>query len=137
MTEKSEISKPCIHISDFQNVSRLPPSAAPGNLLCESCAVMSDSLRPHGLQPDRQLCPWDFSAKSTGVGCHFLLQGIFPSQRWNLGLRHCRQSLSLLSHQGLVRHANFGTPLRTPESEQRRWDTAIFLTSPLGLADMH
>ena len=36
---------------------------------------MSDSLRPHGLQPPRLLRPWDFPGKSTGVGCHFLLQG--------------------------------------------------------------
>ena len=34
---------------------------------------MSNSLRPHGLQPTRPLCPWDFPGKSTGVGCHFLL----------------------------------------------------------------
>ena len=30
--------------------------------------------RPRGLQPTRLLCPWDFPSKSTGVGCHFLLQ---------------------------------------------------------------
>ena len=35
---------------------------------------MSDSLQPHGLQPTRLLCPWDFQGKSTGVGCHCLLQ---------------------------------------------------------------
>ena len=35
---------------------------------------MSDSLRPHGLQPTRLLCPWDFPGKSTGVGCHCLLR---------------------------------------------------------------
>ena len=34
------------------------------------------------------LCPWDFPAKNTGVGCHFLLQGIFPIQGSNLGLPH-------------------------------------------------
>ena len=38
-----------------------------------SHSVMSDSLRPHGLQPARLLCPWDFPGKNTGVGCHFLL----------------------------------------------------------------
>ena len=41
---------------------------------------MSNSLRPHGLSPTRLLCPWDFPGKSTGVDCHFLLQGIFPIQ---------------------------------------------------------
>ena len=34
-----------------------------------------------------------FSGKSTGVGCHFLLQGIFSTQGSNPGLLHCRQSL--------------------------------------------
>ena len=35
---------------------------------------MSNSLRPHGLQPTRLLRPWDFPGKSTGVGCHIHLQ---------------------------------------------------------------
>ena len=55
--------------------------------------VMSDSLQPHGLQPARLLCPKDFLGKSTGVGCHFLLQGIFPTQGsipWLLWPLHCR-----------------------------------------------
>ena len=39
-------------------------------LLLQSCLT----LRPHGLQPTRLLRPWDFPSKSTGVGCHFLLQ---------------------------------------------------------------
>ena len=38
-----------------------------------SRSVMSHSLRPHGLQPTRLLCLWDFPGKSTGVGCHCLL----------------------------------------------------------------
>ena len=37
-----------------------------------SRSVVSDSSRPHGLQPTRLLCPWDSAGKSTGVGCHFL-----------------------------------------------------------------
>ena len=40
------------------------------------CSVTSDSLWPHGLQPARLLCSWDFPGKSTGVGCHFLLQSL-------------------------------------------------------------
>ena len=46
------------------------------------------------------LCPWDFPGNSLGVDCHFLLQGIFPTQGTNLGLPHCRQMLYCLSHQG-------------------------------------
>ena len=46
------------------------------------------------------LRPWDFPRKSTEVGCHLLLQGIFPTQGSNPGLLHCRQTLYCLSHQG-------------------------------------
>ena len=40
---------------------------------------------PHGLWPARLLCPWDSPGKNTGVHCHALLQGIFPTQGSNLG----------------------------------------------------
>ena len=40
---------------------------------CQVASVKSDSVRPHGLQPTRLLCPWDSPGKNTGVGCHFLL----------------------------------------------------------------
>ena len=65
-----------------------------------SRSVTSDSLRPHGLYPIRLLHPWDFPGKSAGVDCHFLLQGIFPTQESNLGLPRCRQTLYHLSHEG-------------------------------------
>ena len=55
------------------------------------------TLRPHGLQPNRLLSPWNFPGKSTGMGYHFLLQGIFPTQGWNPGLPHCSQPLYHLS----------------------------------------
>ena len=41
---------------------------------CQVASVVSDSVRPHGLQPTRLLRPWDSPGKNTGVGCHFLLQ---------------------------------------------------------------
>ena len=47
----------------------------------------------------RLLCPWDSPGSNTGVGCHSLLQGIFPTQGPNLGLLHCRQ-IYHLSNQG-------------------------------------
>ena len=50
--------------------------------------------------PTRLLCPWDSPGKNTGVGCHFLLQGIFPTQGSNPGLPHYRQTLYRLNHQG-------------------------------------
>ena len=43
--------------------------------------------------PPGSLCPWDFPGENTGEGCHALLQGIFPTQRLNPGLMHCRQML--------------------------------------------
>ena len=49
-------------------------------LVSVSCSVVPDSLRPHGLQSTRLLCPWDFPGNSPVVDCHFLLQGIFPTQ---------------------------------------------------------
>ena len=51
-------------------------------------SAMSGSLQPHKLEPPRPLCPWDFPGKNTGVGCHLLLQGIFPTQGLNLHLLH-------------------------------------------------
>ena len=46
--------------------------------------VWAQSLsKPHGLQPTRLLCPWDSPSKNFAVGCHFILQGIFPTQGLN------------------------------------------------------
>ena len=59
-------------------------------------------LRPHGLQPAR-LCPWDSPGKNTEVGCHALLQEIFPNKGLNPGLLLCRRILYHLSHQGSPR----------------------------------
>ena len=49
------------------------------------------------------LWPWDSPGKNSGVGCYALLQGIFPTQRLNLGLPYCRQILYQRSHQGSPR----------------------------------
>ena len=46
-------------------------------------SVVSNSLWPHGMRPARLLYPWDFPGKNTGVGCHFLLQGILLTQGSN------------------------------------------------------
>ena len=61
-----------------------------------SLSVVFHSLRPQGCT--RFLCPWDFPGKNTGVGCHFLLQGVFPSPGTNLSLLHYRHSLYHLSY---------------------------------------
>ena len=50
-------------------------------------SVVSDSLGiPMDGSPPRLLCPWDSPGKNTGVGCHALPQGIFPTQGSNLSL---------------------------------------------------
>ena len=43
----------------------------------QSCPTLCD---PMDCSLPGSSCPWDFPGKSTGVGCHFLLQGIFPTQ---------------------------------------------------------
>ena len=71
----------------------------------------------HGLKPSGLFCLWNFSGKNTIVGCHFLLQGIFPAQESNpsllasaltgrlvttapLGKSHIREGISLLDFTG-------------------------------------
>ena len=56
-----------------------------------SRSVMSDSQRPHGMQPTRLLHPWDFPGKSTGMGCHCLLRSYAQDSAfifsWGVGER--------------------------------------------------
>ena len=66
-------------------------------VISASFLVVSDSLQPYGLQS------WNSPGKSTGVGFHTFWQGIFPTQRLNPGLPHCRQILYLLNHQGSLK----------------------------------
>ena len=54
----------------------------------------------HRLQPARLLCPWDFPGKNIGVGCQFLLQGIFPTQGLKTHLLPWQADSSPQSHQG-------------------------------------
>ena len=65
-----------------------------------SCSVTSTSSWPHVLYPTGFLCPGNSPGKNTGVGCHFLLQGTFPTQGLNPGIPHCRRILYQLSHKG-------------------------------------
>ena len=50
------------------------------------------------------VCPWDSPGKNTGMDCHSLLQGIFPTQGLNPGLLHCR---NMLYHLRSSERANF------------------------------
>ena len=64
------------------------------------------------------------------MGCHFLLQGIFPTQESNLGLLHCRQALYPLSHQGSLYWVHNNT-----QSERGKL-VSQFLTAPYGMWDL-
>ena len=88
--------EPTSSVSPALQAGSLPtePSGNPS----ESHCVMSDSLWPYGLYS-----PWNSLDQNTGVGSLSLLQGIFPTQRSNPGLPHCRWILYHLSHQGSPR----------------------------------
>ena len=62
--------------------------------VCERCSGVSDSLWPHELYS-----PWNSLDQNTGVGSHFLLQGIFLTWGLNPDLPHCKKILYQLSHK--------------------------------------
>ena len=66
----------------FRNEGRCYKDVTQGTCML-SRSVVSNSFQPHGLQPNRLLCPWNSPDRSTEVGYHFLFQGIFPTQRLN------------------------------------------------------
>ena len=76
------------HARAMSSIHSLPCSFPKMNMCAcvLSRSVVSNFLRPHGLQPPRLLCPWDSPGKNTGVGCHALLQGIFLTQGSNPNL---------------------------------------------------
>ena len=83
-----------------------------------SCYLVTKScLQPHGLQPTRLLCPWDFPGQNTGVECHFCLQGLFPTGI-DPGLFLALQADSLpLSHQRSCRQGEEREPI-SPSMEE-------------------
>ena len=86
----------------------------------ESCSVVSNSLRPHELYS-----PWNSPGQNTGVGSLSFLQGIFPTQRSNPGLLHCRWILYQLSHQGSPRILECVAYLFSSGSSQPRNRAAV------------
>ena len=66
-------------------------------LVAQSCPALLDLM---DCSPPGSSVHGDSPGKNTGVGCHALLQGIFPTHGLNLGLPHCRWILYYLSHQG-------------------------------------
>ena len=90
----------------------------------ESCLVMSNSLRPHGLYS-----PWNSPGQNTAVGSLSLLQGIFPTQGSNPGLLHCKRILYQLNHQGSLRILEWvAYPFSNRSSWPRNW-TGISCTA--------
>ena len=59
-------------------------------LVAQSCPTLYDR---RDCNPPGSSVPGDSPGKNTGVGCHALLQGIFPTQGSNPGLPHCRRIL--------------------------------------------
>ena len=76
---------------------------------------VSNSLQHHGLQPSRLLLPWKFPGKNTGVGCHALLQGIFPTQGSNPCLKRL---LHWQADSSPVRHLR--SPHCGPRQQQKK-----------------
>ena len=70
---------------------------------CVLCCAVSDSFDPMDCSPPGSSVQGDSPGKNTGVGCHALLQGFFPTQGSNPSLLHCRQIFSHLNHQGSTR----------------------------------
>ena len=62
---------------------------------------MSDSLQPYRMRPVGHPSPWDFPGKNTGVGCQFVLQGIFLTQGSNPCLLHWQADSLPLYHLGI------------------------------------
>ena len=90
MEQKSYL-KPSSHCQTFPHYQPLVCLVAQSCLtLCNpmECSLPGSSV--HGDSP----------SQNTGVGCHALLQVIFPSQELNPGLPHCRQILYRLSYSG-------------------------------------
>ena len=79
-------------------------------LVTQSCPTLLDLI---DCSPPGPFVREDSPGKNAGVGCHVLLQGIFPTQGSNQGLLHCRQIPYQLSHQ---LQAESSLPYPTPGS---------------------
>ena len=87
-----------------------------------NCSVMFNTLRSHRLQHTRFFCHWNSLGKNTGVGCHFLLQGIFPTQGSKPHLLHGRWILYHLSHEGGKKK-----PWQLKYAWNSHWSLVVFL----------
>ena len=86
------------HFHKSQNTRYLP--RGPVKPKKTMCSVMSISFLTPWTIVCQAPCSWTSLGKKTAVGCHFLLQGIFPTQELNLSLLHWQVDSLPLSHQG-------------------------------------
>ena len=103
-----------MHTTAWMNLQRIMLSEKSQSYKCDStvcvcvcvcvCSVVSDSLQPHGLySPPSSPVYGVAQARNAGMGCHFLLQGIFPIQGSNpslVGLLHWQADSLPLRHLG-------------------------------------
>ena len=83
--------------ADFYPYNMLNVQRAVLSLVAQSCPTLCN---PVDCSPPGSSVHGESPGKSTGLGCHALLQGIFPTQGSSPGLPHSRQILCQLSHQG-------------------------------------
>ena len=87
---------------------------------------------PRDCSPARLLCAWDSPGKKTGLGCHFLPQGIFPPQGSNLGLLHWKvdkppwKPLFMFTHL-LKEGFSSSSVVKNPPAIQEMWETQFDL----------
>ena len=89
-----------VRLGNERNCGKLVPWFSMNEGECCCLVAKLALLRPHGLYPNRLLYPWEFPGKNPGLGCHFLLQGIFPTQGLNPHLLHRQVESFPLSHPG-------------------------------------
>ena len=85
----------------------------------QSCPTLCNPM-----EPARLLCPGDSPGKNTGVSCHFLLQGFFPTWGLNPGLLCCRRILDSQSPQGNL------TKLQSFKNQEGSSEHMLWVKSP-------
>ena len=78
------------------------------DLFLFSCYHVRLSCNTMDCSPAGSFCPQDFPGKNTRAGCHFPIQGIFPTQGSNPHILHWQASSGPLSHQGSPHRPRLG-----------------------------
>ena len=109
-----------------------------------ACSVTLDSLWHHALKSTRLPGPWNFPGKNSGAGCHFLLQGICPTQGLNpslLCLLHWQADSWPLNHLGsprsLVEDQITSWNINTKSSKQLMFNKCLWKAYRTNLKEKH